>query len=408
MFRRRALLLACVLLLFAARPARAQATPQEVSFCDLANNPKSFDGKMIRVRGSVSDEFEDFTLFAEGCHTQQGIWLTFGGDVPSTVISTVNDNFRKPGTDLKVNGVSYGVEKDESFRRFYVLIAARHGDKASYRVTATLTGPFFAGGEEKLPDGGVAYSGYGHVGCCSLLVITKVSDVESVPPANLNLSGIVLGPDGNPMKGFPVVNEVAGGSPPQRQQTTTDASGHFEFSDSGSVLRLEEPRYRPIALAIEPGGSPVRVRLENAKPTDWVIPSCGQIGGSARRIGFSALFALPSDLESNLSDTFGGRTYFISPHGGEPGDAELLISTYTDQAERESEDFISSKWSEQRWIKDSTGAIVGIDSRGQRENGEYWRTATFLGRDSVDYDLSSLSVARSMDHIIDSACIAKP
>src|SRR5271157_500436 len=152
MLKRLVPLLSCMVLPFVARPARAQTTPQEVSFCTLANDPKSFDGKMIRVRGTISDEFEDFTLFAEGCHTQQSIWLAFGGDVASNVISTVNDNFRKPGTELKVNGVSYGIEKDESFRRFYALIAARHGDKAAYRVTATLTGPFFAAGEEKLPN----------------------------------------------------------------------------------------------------------------------------------------------------------------------------------------------------------------------------------------------------------------
>ncbi len=405
MLKRSIPIITCTVLLFVAPPARAQTKPEEVSFCDLANDPKSFDGKLIRVRGIVSDEFEDFTLSAEDCNAQQGIWLAFGGDVPSNVASTVNDNFRKPGSELKVNGVSYGIEKDENFRRFYALMAARHEDKAAYRVTATLTGAFFAGEQNKAPSGEGTFMGYGHLGCCSLFVITKVSEVESVPPTNLNLSGIVLGPDGRPMKGFPVVNEVAGGFPPQRQQTTTDARGHFEFSDSGSVLRFEDLRYRPVALAVEPGGAPVRVKLEDAKRTDWVIPLCGQIGGSARRIGFSALFALPSDLESDLSDTFGGRTYFIHPHGGEPANAELLISTYTDQAEGESEDFISSKWSEQRWIKDSTGAVVGLDSRGQRENGEYWRTATFLGRDSADYD--SLSVAPSMDQIIDSACIAK-
>ncbi len=408
MFKSLALLLACVFLLFAARSARAQETPQEVSFCNLANDPKSYGGKMIRVRGVVSDEFEDFTLSAESCHTQQGIWLAFGGDVASNVPSTVNDIYRTPGTELKVNGVSYGIEKDENFRRFYALIAARHGDKATYRVTATLTGAFFAGEQNKTPGGESTFTGYGHLGCCSLFVITKVSEVESVPPANLNLSGIVWGPDGRPMKGFPVVNEVPGGFPPQRQQTNTDASGHFEFSDSGFVLRFEDPRYRPVALAVEPGGAPVRVKLEDARRTDWVIPSCEQAGGFVGRIGFSALFVLPSGLESNQSDTFGGRTYFISPHGGEPADAELLISTYTDQAEGESEDFISSKWAEQRWIKDSTGAVVGLDSRGQRENGEYWRTATFLGRDSADYDVISLSTARSMDQIIDSACIAKP
>ncbi|MGA8222040.1 MAG: hypothetical protein WB780_10340 [Candidatus Acidiferrales bacterium] len=133
--------------------ARAQAAPREVSLCDVANDPKSFDGQMIRVRGSMSVGFEDFSLYSRDCKDVRNIWVAFGGDVAGVVASTVNDSFRKPGADIKVNDVSYGIQRDQGFYRFYSLISARNGEKAIYSVTATVTGAFFAGIENKRAGG---------------------------------------------------------------------------------------------------------------------------------------------------------------------------------------------------------------------------------------------------------------
>jgi hypothetical protein len=79
--------------------AHAQEAPPEVPLCELANHPKSFDGKTIRVRGSLNVEFEDFTLALPHCETDQGIWLAFGGDVPGIVASMVNE---RPGLRAKI------------------------------------------------------------------------------------------------------------------------------------------------------------------------------------------------------------------------------------------------------------------------------------------------------------------
>jgi hypothetical protein len=49
-------------LLSLARTVRAQEAPLDVPYCALAQDPASFDGKMIRVRGTLSVGFEDFTL----------------------------------------------------------------------------------------------------------------------------------------------------------------------------------------------------------------------------------------------------------------------------------------------------------------------------------------------------------
>lgn len=390
-------------LICAPRLVYAQENPVEVPGCDLVRNPKAFDGKLISVRGTLNVYFEDFSLGIRNCDTKRGIWLAFGGDVPGIVMSMANDNVRKPGANLEVNDVPYGIKKDGNFRGLYALIAARHGDKPDYSVTATLTGTFFAGEERKLADGKSGFGGYGHLGCCSLFVITQVSDVESVPPANLNLRGVLIGVDGKPVEGFTVLDDVLGGTPPERQKTVTNKQGEFAFSNSGQQLRIENPNYRPLALTVEPGGAPIEVRLQDARRSDWVIPACSEVN-SSDRIGFSVLFALPKTMTSSPENN--NSDIFIYPRGGEAVSAELIISRSPEEI-TDAGDSLDFERFEERWIKDSAGNVVGLDARGRRKRGEYWRTAIFLGHDAASYWLQPGEQPNASDQIFDSACIAK-
>jgi len=357
---------------------------------------------MIRVRSSPSVEFENFTLTHPKCPASQNIWLAFGGDVPGIVVSMLNDNFRKPGVDLQVEDVSYRILKDDNFRRFYALISARHGEKAAYKVTATLTGTFLAGAEVKSANGQSYYAGYGHLGCCSLFVIQQVSDVDSVPSANLNVEGILLGPDGSPLAGFVVFDDILGGSPPERQQFITGKSGKFRLSNSGQLLRFENANYRPLAVDVEPGGPPIRVKLEAASRSDWTLVPCSQID-SSNRIGFSVLFSLPSTMESSPFDNDGTQSLFIFPHGSSAPEARLIVSSSANSESTTSA--TDSGRSQQRWIKDTPGKIIGIDARGKTRGYGYWRTATFFSRDEVGYTLQKRESPAVLDKIIDSACI---
>src|SRR5260221_10035344 len=79
----------------------AEENVVDVLGCELAAHPRTFDGKMIRVRSMVNVHFEDFTLGLGKCESEQGIWLAFGGDVPRIVVSMVNDNFRKHRKDIE-------------------------------------------------------------------------------------------------------------------------------------------------------------------------------------------------------------------------------------------------------------------------------------------------------------------
>ena len=360
------------------------------------------------MRGELSVGFENFTLATTRCNADQWIWLAFGGDVPGVVPSMVNDMERKAGTDIRVNGISYAVTKDDNLRRLYALITSRRKDKPVYRVTATFIGSFFAGSSRTLRNGKTQYAGYGHLGCCSLLVITQVTDVSSVPPANLSVHGTVVGADGKPVEAFAVVNDIIGGSPPLSQQVLTNSKGAFTFPISGQLLRVQDPRYRPMALPVKAGGAPIHIKLQEARRSDWKVPACPQAENSANRVGFAALFALPASMDSELNsypEQNDFRGYYIFPHGGEASLAELIIATSSDRLVTESS-AVESKRSQQRWIKSDKGAVVGIDSRGIGTSGRPWRSAVFWHQESAGYSVDPQKPTAALDQIIDSVCIS--
>jgi hypothetical protein len=400
---------ALILALLSLVPSlRAQESKIEASPCELARNPESFDRKLIQVRGTLNVFFEDFSLNIHGCDDRTGIWLAFGGDVPGIVASLVNDIVRKPGSKLNVDGVSLGVTKDNNFRRLYALIASTHAGWPNYSVTATLTGMFFAKKAIKNPQGGFSIDRYGHMGCCSLLVIASVSDVDSVPPASLHLEGTVIGPDDKPAPGITVVNDVQGGSPPEEQTAVTNESGAFSFSNSGQRLRIEDPHYRPLAIAVEPDRAPIRVKLENANQSDWILPRC-EASRPHHQTGFAVRFTVPgtmktSRIEPDLANQF-NDFLFVHKKGTGLGTAGLGIWRIRDRSS-DPHTPIDFEGAEERWIKGDTGNVVGMDARSLSDRGEFRRQTIFYRRESATYSLKSRDDATILDQILDSACSA--
>jgi hypothetical protein len=168
----------------AAMTAASAQSIQFVSPCDLVHDPAKFANQLVSVRATVLIAFEDFTLETPGCgdgKEDHPIWLMYGGDEPTPVPSTVNHTSRPVGMVLKIDGRRISLTHDASLDLFRERLAAERtsfngkacGDACRlYRVTATLSGVFFAGRNEGLP-------GYGHLGCCHLLVIERVSDVAA-------------------------------------------------------------------------------------------------------------------------------------------------------------------------------------------------------------------------------------
>ena len=171
-------------------------------------------------------------------------------------------------------------------------------------------------------------------------------------------------------------------------------------------LRFENPRYRPKALVVEPGGAPIHVTLEDAKQSDWLVASCEESGSHGGRVGFSVLFAVPANMETRPFNEGNDHSYFIHPRAGSPDAVDLVITTNSDRTE-DSDSFIHSASFEHRWIKNKQGAVVGLDSRGKMIDGGSWRTASFLEHDSISYLFFRRKDTTPLDKIIDSACLAK-
>lgn len=158
--------------------------PIKVTPCDLVTIPERYAGKLVEVRGRVDLAFENFTLAQPGCEGKYPrIWLMFGGDEPTPIASTVNDNERRPGSMMKVQGQPIPLIHDAALDLFNRRLNAERvspiGDRPCYDcylydVTASLIGVFFQD-----PNGGRPMGGYGHMGCCHLLAIERVKDVNA-------------------------------------------------------------------------------------------------------------------------------------------------------------------------------------------------------------------------------------
>jgi hypothetical protein len=157
--------------------------PTEIDLCTLLSQPKKFERQGIVVRSKVSFGFEDFSLVSDHCdlpRSSRDVWLTYGGKEPSGNISTVNDHVTRR-KNLTIGGKEVLLVKDQSLELFKRRLATLsrwsnepsdegYAYRPAFSVTATLSGIFLAAPERGL-------GGYGHLGCCHLLVIQKVSDV---------------------------------------------------------------------------------------------------------------------------------------------------------------------------------------------------------------------------------------
>lgn len=146
----------------------------KVALCALQADPAPYNHKMIDVRAVVSHGLNDFTLSDPGCERRSGIWLEYGGRVNSETEYCCGVKAGPRAADLVVEGITTRLIDNALFRRFDARV--RSPGDVSFR--AHLIGRFFAGLKQRTPKGDV-WGGYGHLGCCSLLVIQQVLAVDS-------------------------------------------------------------------------------------------------------------------------------------------------------------------------------------------------------------------------------------
>ena len=137
----------------------------------MKSNPAAYDHKLVQVTAFASRGFENFTLFDPACQAWPEIWLEYGGLVSSgTVYSSSMSANRKRSKPIEIEGITVPLTDDKAFRDFDRLIQ-RPPESIAHAI---LAGWFFAGSH----GAAAGSSAYGPMGCCSLLIVQQVLEVD--------------------------------------------------------------------------------------------------------------------------------------------------------------------------------------------------------------------------------------
>jgi hypothetical protein len=174
---------------------RAQVT--DTTVCDVVKNPASFDGKMVRITGTVVSSFDEFILEDAkdpNCGFQvDGIWLSYPqgtkGKAGPAAMATLQPARNFSGKITPPTRTPVTLQKDKEFKQFDSLLAQAHQKGADlclgcirYSVTATLVGRLdgVADASIKRDDSGkiTGFGGFGNLNAYpARLVLQSVSDV---------------------------------------------------------------------------------------------------------------------------------------------------------------------------------------------------------------------------------------
>lgn len=150
----------------------------EASYCELAKNPAAFDRKQIRLTAFLAQGFENFTLSMPDCDdkiSKFSLWATYGGTAQTGIIYCCpgEAGVQSRQRPLSVDGLKVPLQDDQVFRSLTALLRK----ELDTVVRVSVVGKFLAGTKEVLKDR-TWWRGYGHLGCCSLLIIERVEKFE--------------------------------------------------------------------------------------------------------------------------------------------------------------------------------------------------------------------------------------
>jgi hypothetical protein len=183
----------CFLLLLGAVSCCLHAQAVDATVCDILNSPSTFNGKMVRVKGTVAVSFDRFAIEGPGCGQHvNGIWLSYpeGTKAKASPIAVVElqpaRNFA--GAIDAAERPPVTLDKSKDFKQFDSLLATPYKTKAMclgcsrYKVNATLVGRLDgvekAGVRRDSTGKIVGWSGFGQLNAYSArLVLQSVSDV---------------------------------------------------------------------------------------------------------------------------------------------------------------------------------------------------------------------------------------
>jgi hypothetical protein len=165
----------------------------DTSVCDILKDPQPFNGKIVRMKGTVSAGFDEFILKADGCKYHiGGIWLAYpeGTKAKSGPVAILQlqpaSNFA--GTVASTERAAVTLDKSKDFKQFDSLLSAPYKGNGvclgcnKSEVSATFTGRVDAVQPALRRDAAgkiIDISGFGNLNAYPVrLVLQSVSEVS--------------------------------------------------------------------------------------------------------------------------------------------------------------------------------------------------------------------------------------
>ncbi|MGA2674427.1 MAG: hypothetical protein ABSE99_14505 [Terracidiphilus sp.] len=165
----------------------------DTTVCEILKNPQSFNGKIVRVKGTVAAGFDQFVVKGAGCgQSVNGIWLSYPegtkGKAGPAAILQLQPARNFAGTAAPVERTPVSLDKNKDFKQFDSLLSTPYKSGGlclgctRYEVSATLVGRL-DGAEAGVQRGSagkiVAIGGFGNLNAYSArLVLQSVSDLS--------------------------------------------------------------------------------------------------------------------------------------------------------------------------------------------------------------------------------------
>lgn len=170
-----------------------QAQVVDTTVCDVLKNPVSFNGKMVRIKGTVSVGLDQFIIRGPECGQQvDGIWLAYPegtkGKAGPDAMLELQPARNFAGKYTAPSRAAVKLEKDKAFKQFDSLLSEVHKGPymclgcRRYQVTATMVGRLDGVADASLQrDASGKITGFGGFGNMNIyparLVLQSVSDV---------------------------------------------------------------------------------------------------------------------------------------------------------------------------------------------------------------------------------------
>ncbi len=230
----------------------------DTTVCDILKNPQSFNGKIVRVKGTVAAGFDQFVVRGADCGQKvNDIWLAYPEGTKAKAGAALvlemqpAKNFAGAVAAAEQRA-AVTLEKDKEFKQFDSWLSASYkGDGVCigcgrYTVTATLVGRLDgAAASLKRDKAGkiTAVSGFGNLNMYSArLVLQSVSDVASqeidYSKSNAVTKGETLPPSdaSNPLAEAHKVAKVFGNGNPLGARLERAAAAFGKENENNGVM----------------------------------------------------------------------------------------------------------------------------------------------------------------------------